>query len=64
MDKQTFIAILQAALWHFEGMPEPEIRSHFGSLMPLNVINIGIRLSEYLKSKQIGQQEALSKLKC
>lgn len=47
MNKETFYAILQSALWSFEGMTKEKIVQQG---IELKYAEIGIKLSDYLKS--------------
>jgi len=50
MNNKEFTAILQIALWSFEGMSELEIRQHLAKLTSNEIIKAGINLCNYLKS--------------
>jgi hypothetical protein len=51
MNKQTFIEILQSALLSFDGVSKTELIEQYG-LNP-KLVRVGVRLCDYLKSKQI-----------
>ena len=55
MNKRNFTAILQVALWKYEGMSELEIRQHLALLVSTQIINAGLRLSDYLNSIEVYQ---------
>jgi hypothetical protein len=54
MNKENFVAILQVALWKFEGISDSEIMINATSaeISPA-AVKAGIKLTSYLKSKEI-----------
>jgi len=51
MDKETFTNILQSAMLSFDGVTEDELLNKY-KICP-KIIRAGIKLAEYLKSKEI-----------
>jgi hypothetical protein len=50
MDKKDFTAILQVALWHYEGISELGIKNLLAELCSDEIIEAGIGLANYLNS--------------
>jgi len=55
MDKRTFLEVLEVALLNFDGLTEQEIIERFR--LDSKIIEVGIRLTSYLKTKQINKKK-------
>ena len=59
MNKTTFTAILQIALWRFEGMNQQKIKeivANSQSKVPKSVVQAGFQLCAYLKNLKINPE--------
>lgn len=55
MDKEELIIILQCCLFSFEGGSEQEIINY--NTYPPELVRIGVKLSEYLRSIKLGDKK-------